>query len=162
RFTYFWRRRIDTFEVLGFDQRRRLMDIGIDKQRIQLKRNPSPVAFAPSLAPLPLPNELRGDAGVILYSGNWGVAHDDDTFIEGYAQYWQQSKQGLRFWLNAAGAKDDRVERELRSRGVPVHRSSLVPLAELSRLLITADAHLVTLRDDFVGYVVPSKIHACI
>src|SRR5262249_18389199 len=27
---------------------------------------------------------------------------------------------------------------------------------------ITADVHLVTLRDQFVGYVLPSKIHACI
>src|SRR5262249_9049498 len=53
RLTYFWRRRIDTFEVLGVDQRRRLMDIGIPKQRIFLKRNPSPVAFATGLVPLP-------------------------------------------------------------------------------------------------------------
>jgi hypothetical protein len=64
--------------------------------------------------------------------------------------------------LNATGAKADRVERELRARCVPVHRSSLVPLEDLTRLLIAADVHLVTLRDAFVGYVVPSKIHACI
>ena len=68
----------------------------------------------------------------------------------------------LRFWLNATGAKADRVERELRSRGVPVYRSSLVPLEDLPRLLLAADVHLVTLRDPFVGYVLPSKIHACI
>jgi hypothetical protein len=160
--TYFWRRRIDTFEVLGLDQARRLTDIGIAKERIRLARNPSPVAFAPGLAPLPLPDELRGGAGVILYSGNWGVAHDDDTFIEAYAQYRGQSGQGLGFWLNATGAKADRVERELASRGVPVHRSRLVPLKDLPRLLLAADVHLVTLRDPFVGYVVPSKIHACI
>ena len=160
--TYFWRRRIDTFEVLGLDQRRRLMDIGIPEQRILLKRNPSPVAFAPGLAPLALPDDVRGGAGVILYSGNWGVAHDDSTFIEAYVRYHHQSGQGLRFWLNAIGLKADLVERELRSRGVPVHRSALVPLADLPRLLITADVHLVTLRDAFVGYVVPSKIHACI
>ena len=29
RLTYFWRRRVDTFEVLGLDQARRLTDIGI-------------------------------------------------------------------------------------------------------------------------------------
>jgi hypothetical protein len=160
--TYFWRRRVDTFEVLGLDQKRRLMEIGIPEQRILLKANVSPVAFAPGLAPLPLPNDLRGGGGVILYSGNWGVAHDDSTFIKAYARYYYESRQGLRFWLNATGAKADRVERELRSRGVPVHRSSLVPLEDLPRLLIAVDVHLVTLRDAFVGYVVPSKIHACI
>jgi hypothetical protein len=162
RLTQFWRRRIDAFEVLGVDQARRLTDSGIAEGRISLKRDPSPVAFAPGMVPLLLPNELRGGAGVILYSGNWGVAHDENTFIEGYAEYSLQSKLGLRFWLNATGAKADRVERELRSRGVPIYRSSLVPLADLPPLLLAADVHLITLRDPFVGYVLPSKIHACI
>jgi hypothetical protein len=45
---------------------------------------------------------------------------------------------------------------------VPIYRSSLVPLEDLPRLLLAADVHLVTLRDAFVGYVLPSKIHACI
>jgi hypothetical protein len=65
-------------------------------------------------------------------------------------------------WLNATGAKADRVEGEVRTRGVPVYRSSLFPLADLPRLLLAADIHLITLRDPFVGYVLPSKIHACI
>jgi hypothetical protein len=160
--TQFWRRRIDAFEVLGVDQARRLADSGIAEGRISLKRDPSPVTFAPGMVPLRLPNELRGGSGVILYSGNWGVAHDENTFIEGYAEYCLQSKLGLRFWLNATGAKADRVERELRSRGVPIYRSSLVPLEDLPSLLLAADVHLVTLRDPFVGYVLPSKIHACI
>ena len=162
RLTYFWRRRIDMFEVLGLDQARRLTDMGIAKERICLKPNTSPVRFSRGLTPLPLPDELRGGCGVILYSGNWGVPHDEDTFIEGYAEYFRQSTLGLRFWLNATGAKVDRVERELRSRGVPIYRSSLVPLEDLPRLLLAADVHLVTLGDPFVGYVLPSKIHACI
>jgi hypothetical protein len=162
RLTQFWRRRVDAFEVLGLDQAQRLADSGVGRERIRLKRDPSPVVCAPGLVPLPLPDELREGSGIILYSGNWGVAHDDNTFIEAYAEYLQQSKPGLRFWLNATGAKADRVERELRSRGVPFYRSSLVPLVDLPRLLIAADVHLITLRDPFVGYVLPSKVHACI
>jgi len=100
--------------------------------------------------------------GTILYSGNWGLAHDEKTFIEAYAQYLNQSKLGLRFWVNATGAKADRVESQLRSRGVPFCRSSLVPLEDLPRLLLAADVHLITLRDPFVGYVLPSKVFACI
>ena len=163
RLTYFWRRRIDTFEVLGLDQARRLTDMrDCARSGSASSANPSPVRFSRGLSPLPLPDELRGGCGVILYSGNWGVAHDENTFIEAYAEYFRQSTLGLRFWLNATGAKADRVERELRSRGVPVYRSSLVPLEDLPRLLLAADVHLVTLRDPFVGYVLPSKIHACI
>ena len=160
--TQFWRRRVDTFEVLGIDQARRLEKCGIAAGRIRLKRDPSPVTFTQGLMPLPLPDDLRGGAGVILYSGNWGVAHDENTFIEAYTQYSHQSRDGLKFWLNATGAKAERVEHELRSRGVPVYRSSLVPLDDLPRLLLTADVHLITLRNPFVGYVLPSKIHACI
>jgi hypothetical protein len=162
RLTQFWRRRVDKFEVLGIDQARRLEECGIAAERIRLKRDPSPVTFTEGLIPLPLPDELRGGSGVILYSGNWGVAHDESTFIEAYTQYSHQTQDCLKFWLNATGAKADRVESEFRSRGVPIYRSSLVPLEHLPPLLLAADVHLVTLRDPFVGYVLPSKIHACI
>jgi len=162
RLTYFWRRRIDQFEVLGHDQAQRLREFGIADNRIEIKPNPSPVAFPPGLVPLSLPEELRGGSGVILYSGNWGVAHDESTFIEAYARYVAGSSNPLRLWINATGAKADRVERELRARGVRFFRSHLVPLEQLSSLLVAADVHLITLRDPFVGYVLPSKIHACI
>ena len=51
RVTRFWRRRIDAFEVLGLDQARRLAESGIAEARIRLKRDPSPVAFAPGHRP---------------------------------------------------------------------------------------------------------------
>jgi hypothetical protein len=162
RLTQFWRRRVDVFEVLGVDQGRRLTESGISGDKIYLKRDPSPVTFAKDLEPLPLSNALRGGSGVILYSGNWGVAHDEKTFIEAYAKYFRESRQPLRFWLNATGAKVDRVEKELHARRVPLYRSNVVPIDKLSQLLVTADVHLITLRDPFVGYVLPSKIHACI
>lgn len=162
RLTYFWRRQVHEFEVLGRDQAQRLIDIGIPENRIRLKPNPSPVSFASELMPLPLPAELRGGAGVILYSGNWGVAHDETTFIEAYTRYVRGSSNGLRFWLNATGTKADQVEEELRKRGISLYRSNLVPLEDLPRCLVAADIHLITLRDSFVGYVLPSKVHACI
>lgn len=160
--TYFWRRRIDAFEVLGQDQAQRLREIGIADSRVEIKPLPSLVAFPPGLAPLALPEELHGGSGVILYSGNWGVAHDESTFVEAYARYVVSSSNPLRLWINATGAKADRVERELGARGVPFFRSHLVSLDQLPSLLIAVDVHLVTLRDSFVGYVLPSKIHACI
>lgn len=162
RLTHYWRRRVDEFEVLGLDQAQRLMDIGISRARLVLKADPSPVVFGPNLVPLPVPLELQSGSGVILYSGNWGIAHDEATFIEAYTRYSRQCPKGLKFWLNATGAKADRVEQEFRARGVQIYRSKLVPLDELPRVLKAVDVHLVTLRDAFVGYVLPSKIHACI
>jgi hypothetical protein len=160
--TQFWRRRIDTFEVLGLDQAQRLAEARIPSERIVLKRDPSPVAFSPRPSPVRLPEPLRGGAGVILYSGNWGIAHDEDTFIESYCEYCRQSSNGLKFWLNAVGSKADHVESELRRRGAFVYRSTPVCVSQLASLLVTADIHLITLRDVFVGYVLPSKVHACI
>jgi hypothetical protein len=161
RLTRFWRRQVDLFEVLGLDQARRLADIGIPADRICLKRDPSPIVFSPGLLPRRLPDPLGGGAGVILYSGNWGVAHDDRTF-EAYSEYFRRARHGLRFWLNAVGSKADHVEHELRRRDVFVYRTNPVPLEQLPSLLVAADVHLITLRDGFVGYVIPSKVHACI
>jgi hypothetical protein len=65
-------------------------------------------------------------------------------------------------WLNAVGAKADAVETALREAGLPFFRSRPAPLEQLGPLLVTADAHLITLSDAFVGYVLPSKVYGCI
>jgi len=161
RWTIFLRKRVDRFEVLGEDQRRRLREIGIPDERIELKRDGPPVAITPETEPLPRPPELAGKVA-LLYSGNFGVAHDDATFVEGYTRHHREGSGRVVLWLNATGAKADRVEAELRRRGLPVYRSRPVPLENLARLLVTPDAHLITLRDEFVGYVLPSKVYGCI
>ena len=159
--TGFLRRRVDRIEALGEDQRRRLIEGGVAAERIEVRRSGSPVAIPPGTAPLARPAELAGRV-VLLYSGNFGVAHDDATFVEGYRRHHGEGSGRVGLWLNATGAKADRVEARLRELGLPVHRSRPAPLAELARLLVTPDAHLVTLRDAFVGYVVPSKIYGCL
>ena len=60
------------------------------------------------------------------------------------------------------GARLAKVEEILRREGLPVHRGRPVPLEMLPRLLVTPDAHLITLRDGFVGYVLPSKVYGCV
>ncbi|MBP1643988.1 MAG: hypothetical protein H6Q03_2657 [Acidobacteria bacterium] len=161
RWTIFLRRFVHRFEVLGEDQRRRLLEIGIPPARIELARDDSPVEIPAGLAPLPRPLALAGRR-LLLYSGNFGVAHDDATFVEGYRLHHARGSGGVALWLNATGARADRVEARLRELGLPVHRSQPVPLADLARLLVAPDAHLITLRDEFAGYVLPSKVYGCI
>jgi hypothetical protein len=161
RLTLALRRRVDRFEVLGEDQRQRLLAQGIAAGRIVLKRDPSPVAVPVGTEPLPRPPDLAGGC-LLLYSGNFGVAHDDQTLVAGYRLHHRQGSGRVRLWLNATGARADRCEKALRDEGLPVHRSTPVPLALLPHLLVAADAHLITLRDPFVGYVLPSKVYACI
>jgi hypothetical protein len=161
RWTVALRRRVDRFEALGEDQRKRLLEIGIAPGRIVLKRDPSPVEIPPGTPPLDRPAELSGYA-VLLYSGNFGVAHDHETFVEGYRRHHREGSGRVALWLNATGSRADRVEEILRREGLPVHRGRPVPLEQLPRLLVTPDAHLITLRDGFVGYVLPSKVYGCV
>ena len=65
-------------------------------------------------------------------------------------------------WLNAVGAAVDPIEALLREENLPYIRTHLVPLEKLANLLVTPDAHLITLSDAFVGFVLPSKVHGCI
>lgn len=161
RWTNFWRRRVDVIEVLGEDQGHRLMQCGVDPARIVLRRDPSPIAIAPDTVAAHPPAEAA-NRRIILYSGNWGVAHDHETFIEGYAQFcWQFSKEAC-LWLNATGKRTDQVAAALSSRKLPFVRTAPAPLDRLPGILCAADVHLITLDNRFVGYVMPSKVYACI
>ncbi len=159
--TLFWRRRVTTFEVLGHDQIQRLEDLGFPRQRMRLKPDPSPVAIPPGTVPLPRPPEVAGKV-LLLYSGNWGVAHDYRTFVEAYRRHHVERSGRVVLWLNAVGATAGRVETAVRELGLPLVRGEPVPLDQLASLLVTPDAHLITLSDAFVGYVLPSKVHGCI
>jgi hypothetical protein len=99
---------------------------------------------------------------ILLYSGNFGVAHDHETFVAGYRQHHRQGSGRVALWLNATGARADRVAEALLRENLPFHRSRPVPLELLPRLLVTPHAHLITLRDEFVGYVLPSKVYGCL
>jgi hypothetical protein len=161
RLTNAWRRRIDGFEVLGEDQLRRLLGTGIPQSRIALVRDGAPVSFPPGRPPEPLPAELA-DHCVLLYSGNYGVAHEVETVFEGYRLHHQAGSGRVRLWLSAAGSGTEELVRRLSAARLPFHRSAPVPLERLAGLLSSPDAHLVTLKDSFVGFVMPSKIYACV
>jgi hypothetical protein len=161
RWTVALRRRVDRFEALGEDARERLVANGIPPARIAVRRDASPVEIPPGTPPLPIPEELRGHK-VLLYSGNLGVAHDHETFVEGYRRHHREGSGRVALWLNAVGAKADRLEEILRGEGLPIYRSRPVPLDLLARLLVTPDAHLITLRDEFVGFVLPSKVYGAV
>jgi hypothetical protein len=68
----------------------------------------------------------------------------------------------VRLWLSATGGGAEEVAGQLKALGLPFHRSTPVPLERLAGLLKAPDAHLVVLKDAFVGFVMPSKIYACL
>jgi hypothetical protein len=161
RITLFWRRRVDRFEVLGEDQVRRLREIGVAEERICLKHDPSPVVISRETPALERPPGTESSL-LLLYSGNWGIAHDYRTFVEGYRLHHSQGSARFVLWLNAVGAAIDAIENALSADGLPYIKGAPVPREKLASLLVTPDAHLITLSDPFVGFVLPSKVYGCI
>jgi hypothetical protein len=159
--TYWLRRHVDQFEVLGLDMKQRILECGVKPERVVLRRDRTPVDIPGENHPLPLPDPLKGKK-TILYSGNWGVAHDVDTFITGYTKHHREGSGNVVLWLNATGSGADEVEERLLAAKLPFFRQKLVPISDLARLLVTPDAHLITLRPSFLGLVLPSKVYGCI
>lgn len=159
--THWWRRRVDVIEVIGHDQARRLQASGVRADAIELRRDPSPVAFDQAVVPASPPAALAGHR-TVLYSGNWGVAHDVDTWVEAFARFTASHRAPVGLWLNATGAAAVEVRERLHGAGVPVAHTAPVPLDQLAGVLVAPDLHLITLKDAFVGYVLPSKVYACI
>jgi glycosyltransferase involved in cell wall biosynthesis len=161
RTTWLLRRYVDRFEALGLDQRRLLLEDGIAADRITVRRDASPVAVTGREPAAPRPSALA-NRKVLLYSGNCGVPHDVETVIAGLIRHHRQGSGRFGLWLNAMGRNADRLEAGLRAAGVPVARGRTVPLDQLAGVLRAADVHLVTLRPQFSGIVLPSKIYGCL
>lgn len=157
--TRLWRRRVARFEVLGHDQQLRLVETGIPAKKIEVRRDPSPVLINSTKKPLEPPLK---DRRLLLYSGNFGVAHDHETLVQGYLRHHRYGSARVGLWINAIGSRADLAEGMLAAAGVPFHRSLPVPLEELASLLVTPAAHVITLRAPFAGYVLPSKVYGCI
>lgn len=161
RVTNILRRRIDTFEAIGTDMADRLVQCGVPRERILLRRDRSPVDIPPSTEALARPPGLAGKR-TILYSGNWGAAHDVETFFQAYKRHHEHGDGSFVLWLNATGTGADEIDARMTRAGLPFVRQRLVPLERLAELLVAPDAHLITLRPAFTGYVLPSKVYGCI
>ena len=110
RFTWFLRKKVDLFEVLGEDQRALLLRGGIPQERIAIKRDTAPITVTGREMPAPRPSVLR-ERKVLLYSGNYGVAHEVDTVAQGLARHHQVGTGQFGLWLNATGQNADILAR---------------------------------------------------
>jgi hypothetical protein len=80
---------------------------------------------------------------VLLYSGDYGVAHDSDTVVGGLIRHHNEGSGTFGLWLNAIGSGADLVEQQLRETGIPMIRSRPGPLEELPRCATCASSRSV-------------------
>jgi glycosyltransferase involved in cell wall biosynthesis len=98
------------------------------------------------------------DRFVVGYSGNMGRAHEFDTILA--AAEVLQNDPTVTFLLIGGGAHRERVEREIESRGLRnVLLKPYQPVERLAHSLSAPDMHVVTLRPEMEGCIVPSKFY---
>src|SRR5260370_33225317 len=114
-------------------------------ESVRRVRDTSPVDLTGNERPLPVPVELDGRM-ILLYSGNWGIAHEIDTFVEGDLKHHREGSGRIALWLNDVVSSAAEVERRLREHGLPVARPRPLHRAELPRQIVTPHAHLLTLK----------------
>jgi glycosyltransferase involved in cell wall biosynthesis len=99
--------------------------------------------------------ELFGNSPLgLLYSGNFGRAHS-------YAEFLRLARRlpdsGVHFCFGVRGNRAAELQAAIRPEDRNVSRAGFAPEAQLVKRLAAADIHLVSLRPEWTGVVVPSK-----
>jgi len=148
---------------LGSFMARRIREKGVSAGRI---REIPPWNRGDAIHPVPpSENPLRAELGygtddfVVLYSGNAGLAHMFEEVLDAAARL--QEHENIEFLFVGGGPKRTEIEREARRLRLPRFQYvDYVPREELAHSLSVGDVHLLTLRPDMAGLVVPSKLYA--
>ena len=102
-----------------------------------------------------LRRQLFGNAALgLLYSGNFGRAHCYEEFLELARLLGDES---IRFCFGVRGNRANELRAAVRNADRNVSFAGFAPESELAKRLAAADIHLVSLRPDWTGVVVPSK-----
>jgi colanic acid biosynthesis glycosyl transferase WcaI len=145
----------DLIADLGLCMRSRLEAYG----GVASRQTIVPWALAEESAPMApepvLRRRLFGDSRLaLLYSGNLGRAHAYREFL-GLAR--SLVGTGIEFRWSVRGNAVDQLRSDLRETDTNIGMLGFVPESELARHLAAADIHLVSLKPEWSGVVVPSK-----
>lgn len=155
-------RQARTNVVLGESMAERLRQAGVASERIRVIPNWSLSESEP--LPIGAPNSVRTEWGldgkfVVGYSGNLGRAHDFETILDAAQRL--RDRDDIRFLFIGSGAQRPRLEQRAAELGL----SNIVfrpyqPLEKLALSLAVPDVHLVSLKPEMEGLIVPSKLYA--
>lgn len=97
------------------------------------------------------------DKFVVMYSGNFGLAHDVRTMLEAAERL--KSDARFRFLFVGGGKKKDEVEAFVREKGLGnAVVDGYQPREKLDHSLSCADVHLVSMIPGAEGLIVPCKL----
>lgn len=155
-------RRADTVFVIGRCMAERLAADGVAGSRLCLVANWADESFIETRprAGNPFRSELGlGEAFVVLYSGNMGVAHTFDELVTAAEDLSPDSN--IRFVLIGDGARRGEIEAAVRIHGLKnVILLPFQPRERLADAQALGDVHVITQRLGMEGIVVPSKAYS--
>jgi colanic acid biosynthesis glycosyl transferase WcaI len=154
-------RRFDGLVDLGPRMQARLAEYGAGA------RQETAVPWALTETDHPAPVDVDARAALfpraklaLFYSGTMGRAHDFELFLRLARACRARSGDAVSICFTARGNRADELRRAI---GPDDHNVALAPFADEAALparLAAADLHLVSLRADWAGVVVPSKFFA--
>ncbi len=101
-----------------------------------------------------------GDDFIIEYSGNMGRAHEFETVLDAALKLRDQGESGILFLFVGNGPREEWLKNEVNRRTLDnVRFLPSQPASNLGESLGAADLHLVTMRPQMEGLVVPSKFY---
>jgi colanic acid biosynthesis glycosyl transferase WcaI len=107
----------------------------------------------------PVREELRlDDRFLVMYSGNAGIVHEFDAILEAMRRLDDDAR--FYFLFVGDGPQRAKIEAYAREHGLKnfAYRGYF-PREQLRYSLSAADAHLISLREPFVGMAVPGKLY---
>lgn len=107
-----------------------------------------------------LRRQLFGDARLtLMYSGNFGRAHE---FVEFLQLARRLRDTGIVMGFSVRGNRVDELKAAITPEDTNIRFLPFASEAELGQHLATGDIHLVSLRQNWTGIVVPSKFFGCL
>lgn len=98
----------------------------------------------------------------VLYSGNLGLAHPIDTVLDA-AAILQGEASDIEFVFVGDGKGFDYVADQRTKRGLEnVRFLPYQPASKLREIMESGDVHLITMKDEAAGCIVPSKLYAAL
>lgn len=98
----------------------------------------------------------------VLYSGTLGRAHPVQSILEA-AQILGKDHPEIEFVFVGDGPVFERLGQERARRSLEnIRLMPYQPASRLRELMESGDVHLISMRDDAAGFIVPSKVYAAI
>lgn len=175
-----WMKRADKVIVIGRCMGRRLLSKGIGNKKVsvipnwpdfelteeavsaRLNDSPKP-SFDHVDSAKPYEEQLKaGQKFRVLYAGNIGLAHPMNTIMDA-AKVLNETNPEVEFVFVGQGQRFDKIAQYRAEFGLEnIRLLPYQPNSRLREVMESGDIHLISMRSDAVGCIVPSKIYAAI